>query len=128
MSDIKLRGDAVRHFEEFPDELPDIMNWITSEVALSVSDYYKSKELSGQVLNRVTGQTYRSTKFYKKSDMKFGIRPGVGVPGNLNYLNKWVGTSRQVGVKTYKTWKGQKRASKLASKLLDRTLKNKGMA
>jgi len=81
-------------FLEIADDLPSIGNFIVSQVAEEYAEWVRDRYLSGQVLRKITGETYESTKFFKLKSGEFAIRPGAGIDGRLNYLFKWVGTRR----------------------------------
>jgi hypothetical protein len=55
------------------------------------AEYVRDYKLSGQSLYEPTGETKESTKPYRMTK-KYGVvpaylvRPGVGIPGSLNYL------------------------------------------
>jgi len=64
-----------------------IQNFVVAEVSKDYAEYQKKNYLSGQYLNKRTGGTYDSVKFFKLSDNNFAVRPGAGVSGRLNYLS-----------------------------------------
>jgi len=58
--------------------------------------YIKDTFLTGRALAKLTGETYDSVKvFYDKRAKSWYIKPGVGINGHLNYLFKWIGTSKE---------------------------------
>lgn len=69
------------------------------------TEYVKNSWLSGQAMNRRTGELYNSVKpWTPKGRPKKGlfsnvqgvyIRPGVGIPGTLNYLGRYIGTEKE---------------------------------
>lgn len=93
--DVEITHSNSGLFLEIADDLPSIGNFIVSQVAEEYADWVRDRYLSGQVLRKLTGETYESTKFFKLQDGAFGVRPGVGVPGNLNYLHRWIGTRKE---------------------------------
>jgi hypothetical protein len=71
------------------NELLKMSARITSLWGESLANYIRENQLSGQVLQVVTGETRASMGFYKlKKDKKatMVVRPGKGVKGHLNYL------------------------------------------
>lgn len=77
---------AEQGIKQFGDDLPDIANLITNAIASEYAEYVKSNYLSGQVLQAITGETRDSVKFYDEKTAVYRVRPGTGIPGNLNYL------------------------------------------
>jgi hypothetical protein len=70
-------------------ELVKMSARITSLWGESLANYIRENELSGQVLQVVTGETRASMGFYKlKKDKKatMVVRPGKNIKGHLNYL------------------------------------------
>jgi hypothetical protein len=71
----------------------DVENIAAKSLALIsalFAEYLRANKLSGQVYPALTGETRESTKQYA-ARKRFGtpayiVRPGVGIPGNLNYL------------------------------------------
>lgn len=74
------------NFVKFIDNLLRVENRIANEVSAEFAEYVKTHKLSGQVLGVRTGETRESVKFFKLKSGEFGVRPGSGVPGRLNYL------------------------------------------
>ena len=82
-----------------------LASWIRYAVGEDVDsfvDFVKSNYLSGQRMDVVTGETRDSVAGWlqnklagKRNAMVFLIRPGVGIHGMLNYLERFVGTSRE---------------------------------
>lgn len=111
-------------FLELADDMPSIANFIVSQVADDYADWVRDRYLSGQVLRKVTGETYSSTKFFKMQEGTFGVRPGVGVPGSLNYLYRWVGTGREFMKPSARAFRAagmpQKTADRILSGILSR--------
>jgi len=61
---------------------------ITSLWALNLAEHIKQTQLSGQVLNVISGETKESMGFYRYKGRKasFAVRPGKNINGHLNYL------------------------------------------
>lgn len=109
----------------FGQDLPKVLNYATAEVAKRFADYTKRNYLLGQSLNRVTGETYNSVKFFKQKEMQMGVRPGVGIRGSLNYLNKYIGTSKEFMKPSSNEFKTSGRAEKVLKFILNQTIKRK---
>jgi hypothetical protein len=73
---------------------PAIGNLIANAISADYAKYVRLHYLSGQVLGVRTGETRESTKFFKEDTGVFGVRPGVGIRGRLNYLMKYERGSR----------------------------------
>jgi len=82
-AEIQVVQEGLREYRE---DLPDIGNLIANAIAEEYAETVRENYLSGQVLQVITGETRASVKFFKERPGRFGVRPGVGVPGNLNYL------------------------------------------
>lgn len=85
-----LRTDIKRlhkgYLKTFGASQPGIGNYVANQLAEGYAKLLRDQYLSGQVLDTVTGTTRGSVKFYKLRKGVFAVRPGVGVPGSLNYL------------------------------------------
>lgn len=71
------------------DEVPKMGNRTLNLISEAFADYVRRNKLSGQVLDVLTGETRGSVGFYKIKSArtsKWVVRPGMGVPGHLNYL------------------------------------------
>lgn len=74
------------------------VRWAVGEESDEFVSYVRTNWLSGQAMNVVTGETrdHVGAYFQKTSGRRrlqtWVIRPGVGIPGTQNYLEKWVGT------------------------------------
>lgn len=71
------------------NELIKMSARITSLWGESLANYIRETQLSGQVLNIITGETRASMGFYKLKKNKKAtmvVRPGKNVKGHLNYL------------------------------------------
>lgn len=123
---ISIKGSLDEELSKFNQDLPKVLNYITAEVAKKFSDYTRRNYLLGQSLQKRSGETYRSVKFYKKENMEMGVSPGVKVPGSLNYLNKWIGTDRDFMRKSYKSFVQSGRADKTAEYIINQLLRKKG--
>lgn len=79
-----------------------LMAWIrysVRELGGEVAEHVKTSYLSGQVMNVITGATREHVALYRrkagKSRSEWVLRPGVGVRGMQNYLERWTGTGRE---------------------------------
>ena len=82
------------------DRLLAWIRWAIGEESDEFVDFVKDRYLSGAsaVLKPRTGETrghvaaWMQKKVKGKRETVFVIRPGVGISGMQNYLEKWVGT------------------------------------
>lgn len=88
-----LRGELKverEQIQQFGSDLPDIAALITNAISEEYAGFVRENYLSGQVLNVITGETRDSVKFFQRrktaSLVEYGVRPGVGIQGSLNYL------------------------------------------
>lgn len=88
--DVTTEGDVRDKLYEYSKHFPKIKNYMIAEVSKHLAEYEKQRYLSGQYLNRQRGVTHDSVKFFKMKNGVFGVRPGAGVPGRLNYLNVYL--------------------------------------
>jgi len=123
---ISIEGNLQRALLQFNEDLPKVLNYLTAEVAHKFADYTKRNYLLGQALHKRTGRTYNSVKFFKKKNMQMGVRPGVGVRGNLNYLNKWIGTEHEFMAPAARSFQNSGRADKVANFIMRQTIRKKG--
>jgi hypothetical protein len=69
-------------------------DWIVKNTIIKYMDtrsqFIRDKYLNGQALQKVTGDTYQHFgSVYSKKTKTYIIRPGLGIPGNQNYLARW---------------------------------------
>ncbi len=89
MISMSLRKRKNGDLDKFADtQILKMSARITSLWAESLTKSVKQTQLSGQVLNVVTGETRESMGFYRYKGRKasFAVRPGKNINGHLNYL------------------------------------------
>jgi len=86
MLTIDVRRYGERNFKEFIKAQPAVGNLIVNAIAESYKLFLQRNYLSWQVLGIRTGETRGSVRFFKLSTGAFGVRPGYGIRGRLNYL------------------------------------------
>ena len=83
------------------DRLTAWVRWSLGEQSDEFVDYVRKTRLSGQSLNILTGETrnhigaWRQKKLKGKRESVFLIRPGKGINGLQNYLERWTGTKHE---------------------------------
>lgn len=96
---IKATNDAINAIGE--ERLDAWVRWAVGAEADSFVDFVKANYLSGQKLNVVSGETrshvgaWMQRKFRGKRMSVHVIRPGKGIPGLQNYLERWTGTKHE---------------------------------
>lgn len=75
-----------RGVSEVRERLPKVGNFIANQIAEEYAEFVRTQYLSGQKLASRRGLTRQSVRFFKLRNGRFGVRPGSGVPGRLNYL------------------------------------------
>jgi hypothetical protein len=81
-----LRKRDKQELEKFADAQGRIGNFIANQISAEFAGFVRKYYLSGQVLKVYTGETRSSLKFFKLKHGSFGVRPGSGIRGRLNYL------------------------------------------
>lgn len=80
------------------EHLPVWINYTLNRDANEFAEYVKLFWISGQRLNRVTGETFdslmpfvpsRKRRKLKTDEIYYSVRPGVGILGNLNFHGRW---------------------------------------
>ena len=104
--------------KEYTESLGPTFNYITAEVSKRLANFTKVNYLMGQKLNRKTGETFQSVKFFKLKNFVMGVKPGVGVRGSLNYLNKWIGTDKEFMAPALKQFEDSRRAEKIMKQII----------
>lgn len=101
---IDIPDSTIRSIQKQSEELALIASdrlyaWIAYGERKSADEfavYVKDTKLSGNPVHNRTGELFRSvgasTPTRGKYKNKHIVRPGVGISGCLNYLNRWVGT------------------------------------
>ena len=83
------------------DRLMAWVRWSLGDESDTFVDFVKANYLSGQRLDVVTGETrehvgaWMQRKLKGKRQSVFFIRPGKGIPGLQNYLERWTGTKHE---------------------------------
>ena len=77
------------------------VRWSLGEQSDEFVDYVRKTRLSGQSMNVITGETrehvgaWMQKKLRGKRQSVFVIRPGKGINGLQNYLERWTGTKHE---------------------------------
>lgn len=111
-----------RGIERFGASLPKLNNYAASVIAQEYAEFVRAKYLSGQKLRAMTGETRSSVRFFKMRNGMFGVRPGSGIPGRLNYLYKFERGSRAFMGPSRRAFKGTGRPADIAKDVYDRVI------
>lgn len=91
------------------------------EEAEDFVEYVRSSWLSGQAMQVRTGRTRDSVTPWTNKKGQILVRPGVGIPGTLNYLNRWIGTDKEFMYPAFRSF-GTARIGRAIEKNVDRML------
>lgn len=78
--------------------LPKWISYTLNKDANDFAEYVRIFWISGQAINKVTGETFdtlgpfvpsRKRRRSATDEIYYSVRPGVGVPGNLNFHGRW---------------------------------------
>ena len=92
-------------------------------------DYVRNYFLSGQRLNAITGTTrdhvdaWLQKKTKGKKNQVFLIRPGVGIDGMQNYLERWTGTRHEFMRPAFRMFSAGNRISRRVEENIARQLR-----
>lgn len=87
--DVKAEDRLTPKIKKAQKQFPGLGNYIAYRLSKELAEYIRSRKLSGQVLRKISGETFESTRFFKIKSGIFGVRPGVGIRGRLNYLYRF---------------------------------------
>lgn len=88
--------EAAKKYEKAAKTLDTWIKIGVGDYAHDFIPYVQQNYLHGQALKRLTGETEESVNtWYSKRKKTWFVRPGIGIAGSLNYLGKWVGTSKE---------------------------------
>jgi hypothetical protein len=99
--------------------MPGIGNLISNAVAEEFSRYARDSVFSGGVLPVQTGETRDSVRFFKIRDGIFGVRPGVGIPGRLNYLYGLARKGYPAMERAYRQFESEGRTKQIATRVYE---------
>ena len=111
--------------KELGEATPAIGNLIANAIAEDYAKYLRRNYLSGQVLGVRSGQTRSSTRFFKMNTGVFGVRPGSGIPGRLNYLLKFERGGRAFMEPSFRSYKATGRHIEIMLRIVNAMLRKK---
>lgn len=103
--------------------LPSAGNFIANQIAEEYAEFVRSRYLSGQSLASRRGLTRKSVRFFKLKNGQFGVRPGSGVPGRMNYLLRFERQRGRAFMRpSWRSFRQSKRHSQRAREILSRLI------
>lgn len=125
---IEVSGNAKENFEYTQKHLK---KWLISAVG-DKSHEYKDYAVSTfeQYLKNRTGETRGSIQTWipkrnvRANKAEWYVRPGVHIPGMLNYLYKWIGTDRDFMGGSFANWIQVARIDEYAGKAIKKRFDN----
>lgn len=125
-----IHDDIAEKYEALGEDLQKIYDYGIAEAAKDYTKYVKEGYLSGNPMRKITGQLFGSVKFVRTKNIKslsYTVLPGVGVKGNLNYLNRFIGTDKEFMAPSFKRWKDTKRIEALLQSNFEKEAKARGL-
>lgn len=86
MLSLNLRRTKDEGIKDVVRRMPRAGNYMANQIAEQYVGYLKDNYLRGQMFGQRTRDLITSTKFFKVREGIFGVRPGVGIRGSLNYM------------------------------------------
>jgi len=112
-------------FRQLGKDTPAIGNLITNAIAEDYARFVRERYLSGQVLGVQSGQTRASVRFFKEDVARFGVRPGVGVKGRLNYLLKFERGDRPFMEPSFREYQSTRRHLEIMQRITNAMFRKK---
>ena len=113
---IQLTSEKLKAIGEA--RLTSWVRWSLGEESDTFVDFVRASYLSGQRLNVITDETrshvgaWRQKKNRGKKESIFVIRPGKGIEGLQNYLERWTGTKHEFMRPAFTAFGGEDRITR----------------
>lgn len=108
---LEISGNAIEKFEYTAKHIDGWVRSAVGDKAHSYKDYVRGNFTRflndrgpGGTGTRESIQAWTPKRNRKANVAEWYIRPGVRIPGMLNYLYKWIGTSRDFMNRTFAEW------------------------
>ena len=118
----KLEGIADRRLDAW-------IRWSLGDSSDSFIAHVRSNYLSGQRLAVVTGETRSHVGAWMQKRLGadrhaniFVIRPGKGIPGMQNYLERWTGTRHEFMKPAFASFGGERQVARQVETNIERML------
>jgi hypothetical protein len=89
MMELDIRRDPEGGLKRMQEEFPNIGNRIVGAIGSAYAKELRRTVFSGQVFQKITGETKKSVRHYKLEKGIWAVRPGKGIKGRLNYLYRF---------------------------------------
>lgn len=115
--DIRREGYGLA---EMQAQMPGIGGLMVSAISRKFATYVRQTVFSGQVFKRITGVTRKSTRHHRMKKGMWAIRPGMGVDGHLNYLNRFERGERPFMAPSFEAFKGSGQPGQIMQEVYNR--------
>lgn len=112
-------------FRQLRKDTPATGNLITNAIAEDYARFVRDRYLSGQVLDVRSGGTRESVRFFKEGTGQFGVRPGVGIVGRLNYLLKFERADRPFMEPSFREYRATRRHLEIMQRITNAMFRKK---
>lgn len=126
-----IKDDITLDYEMLNDDLKRIYDYGLAEASKNYATYVKLGYLTGNPMGLRTGQLFESVKFLRtkgRPELSYTVMAGVGIKGNLNYLNRYVGTEKEFMRPSFQKWKSEKEALKIIEANFQQEAKKRGLS
>lgn len=127
---ITIKDTVAVEYEKLGKDLKEIYDYGLAEASKNYALFVKIGYLTGNPMAKKTGELYKSLKFVRtkgQPDLSYTIMPGVGVKGNLNYLNRYIKTEKEFMAPSFKAWKDRKTINQILETNFEKIAKQKGL-
>lgn len=95
------------------EAMPNVGNRMMAAVAGAYARYVKANAFRGQIFKKTTGRLYRSTGKFRIQKGVWAVRPGIGVRGSLNFMNKFERGAKPFMEPTFERFKSEGHPQKM---------------
>ncbi len=105
------------------------IRWSLGEESDTFADFVRKNYLSGQRLDVITGETrdhvgaWMQKKLRGKRQSVFVIRPGKGINGLQNYLERWTGTRHEFMRPAFAAFGSEAKITKAVAENIDKMVR-----
>ena len=127
---ITIKDTVAEDYEKLGEDLFKVYDYGLAEASKNYALFVKIGYLTGSAMKKRTGELYKSVKFQRtknKPQLSYTISPGVGIRGHLNYLNRYIGTSKEFMEPSFSEWKNRRMINQILEANFEKVAKKKGM-
>lgn len=127
---ITIKDKVAEQYSQLGDDLQKIYDYGLAEASKNYAFYVKIGYLTGNPMGKRTGELFKSVKFTRtknRPNLSYTVKPGVGVKGHLNYLNRYIGTEKEFMEPSFKEWKNRKLINQILEANFEKIAKSKGL-